>query len=591
MLYVLEEIGRKIALFTPNNRRHLEELQQKLNRTAIKEQIDITGLQEVLYQVIYSLIEKIKDLESPAHVPETTAFLGELNTKISDPEQSHTLLLKQALEFIYRKMSQINLEMTNFHIQQARGLIARNIVAFEQQKFQERLSKNQFDLTLVLSWIDKMVSTPKDYQLDLPILCSQYVASYIAPTILIRMLQQPEPSILHTIPETFYLDRVRLECWHAKYQHIFYTIASLGYLETTCAKYGIKIAPDELLKQKEMLMTALETGEFTTAKQTAQYLEFVLNELLGAQKKKLGSLEEQFLKQLMEDIYQGNRQVAKLINKRLGDKLSCYFFKGHLPESANTTIKWYGLEKELKQLGQEIRPLLQLHIKVHGEFYHQRVEERLWKPLCATLAETQIPTALPPLLATAEEQIKHTHECLHKMAFVLTGLALIQQTVMYADMWNLKVAMKNSTLKDLAYSYGLIDMVKNTHASKNMIEERLMELMKHVAREQELTFEKADERKLAKMILLAKKEQSPGYRAFLDELVILYRQSMLKNKTPNPNSNSLTAEFTEEVLRLGTEVREIISTIKKDLIPGDNDPVSQTIPILRAGRESTQNTF
>ena len=63
------------------------------------------------------------------------------------------------------------------------------------------------------------------------------------------------------------------------------------------------------------------------------------------------------------------------------------------------------------------------------------------------------------------------------------------------------------------------------------------------------------------MILLAKKEQSPGYKAFLDELVILYRQNIIQSKERNPNPNMLTAEFKEEVTQMGNELPLVLKKI------------------------------
>ncbi|QEY52598.1 hypothetical protein FQU71_15935 [Legionella longbeachae] len=148
----------------------------------------------------------------------------------------------------------------NFHINQSSGLISRNIVAFEQENFQERLSGKKVNLQFVLGWIDKFVSAPQDYRLDLPILCSQHIGFYVSSALLRAVLQQPESTVLHTIPETFYLDRIRIVNWYAEYQNLIYTATFLGYIESFRRDYGVVLSSKELLQQKSRLFRTLEGG-------------------------------------------------------------------------------------------------------------------------------------------------------------------------------------------------------------------------------------------------------------------------------------------------------------------------------------------
>jgi len=277
---------------------------------------------------------------------------------------------------------------------------------------------------------------------------------------MIAILQQPQDSVLHTIPETLYLDRLRLVKWHAQYQNLLYTVTALGYLETFCQDHDLKLSPEELVEEKRRLLTALETGTLNTPKEKADDLAVAINRLLEKQKKELTLIDKNTLTSLIEKCCEGSNQVSKLINKRLGDQLSYYFFKGRMPESSIPLVRRYGLETEINKLGKEILPVLRLHNKVHGAFYQQEVEHRLWKPLFATLRQTALPTALPTLLAPEEESIKKTRTYMHKLAFVLSGLALIQQSVVYSDMWKINLTIKNTQLKELASTFGLIDMIK-----------------------------------------------------------------------------------------------------------------------------------
>ncbi|RUR08735.1 TCP11-related protein [Legionella sp. km772] len=229
IIEIIIEMRNNLALFTPNNRQQLIRLQQAFNPELIKSKIATLGLERGLYESIYPLFEQIKSLESPAHVRETDYFLDEITRRLSVPGD-RSALLGETIDYIYYKISQINLELKNHQIAQARGLIARNIVAMEQKEFHHRLSKKQFNLDYTLAWLDKFVSSPEEYRLNLHSLCSKYLGSYASHALMLAVLQQPDASILHTIPETFYLDRLRLVNWHAQYQNLRYTVTALGYL-------------------------------------------------------------------------------------------------------------------------------------------------------------------------------------------------------------------------------------------------------------------------------------------------------------------------------------------------------------------------
>ncbi|VEB38118.1 T-complex protein 11 [Legionella sainthelensi] len=582
LLDVLSEIRNTLSMFTPNNRQQLIKLQQTFGQEAMKTQIETLGLQEGLHVIITALFEQIQLLESPAHLQETKLFLKDLNQRMNGTEDTG-ILLGEALDYIYYKMSQINLELNNFQITQSRELISKNIVAFEQRKFQERLSGKQFNLQFVLGWIDKFVSAPQDYRLDLPILCSRHLGSYVSSALLVAVLQQPESTVLHTIPETFYLDRIKIVNWNAQYHNLIYTATALGYLEAFCHEYGVMISSEDLLQQKNRLLRALEAGALNTPQEKADDLIAIISQVLIKNKKELTVTDQATLKALVEKCCLGTNQVSQVINKRLGEQLSFCLLKGYIPEQATPLVKRYRLESELNKLGKEIVPVLRLHTKVHGTFYQQQMEQCLWKPLFGVLRQSEIPNTLPSLLSPERENICSTHTLIHKLAFVLSGLALIQQAVVYSDMWNLNLTIKNTTLKELADSFGLIDMIKNSNSTKDTIESRLMELMQHVANEYELPYEAADKHKMARMMRLAKDEKSLGCKAFLDELSTQIKQFAMENKAQS-NPGNLVGEFREELSQIGIKTKELIQQIKEAHHPDETPPEAVSIPILRSGR-------
>ena len=309
-----------------------------------------------------------------------------------------------------------------------------------------------------------------------------------------------------------------------------------------------------------------------------------INRLLASKTKELSSSDRNILTSLIEKCVEGTNPVAKVINKRLGDQLSYYFFKGKLPEYPSPLVKKYGLETELNVLAKEILPVLRLHSKVHGPYYKQEIEQRLLKPLFQTLRQTTIPTVLPVLLSPKEELVRPIHAYMHKLAFVLGGLALVQQSVVYSDMWNLKLTISNTKLKELATSFGLLEMIKNPHVGKEAIKNKLVELMKHIADEYELPYGEVEQHKMAAMLELVKEEKSLACKSFLDEITSLNKRHIIEGKE-TLNSHNLISEFKDELTYIRTKTKELTQEIKAAHTSEDMDPVVATIPVLRSGRE------
>ncbi len=579
---VLEEIGDKLTTFTPNNHRQIFNLKQYFSRKNIQNQLEAAGVYPGFYNIIGVILEQIRDLESTAHNEDTDFFLRKMHQQMSE-DNHNPALLKEAIDYIYSKMSQINFEITNFKIDLNRPGIAQNIVTLERQEFQARVLRKQFNLHYTLTWLDKFLKNPEEYRLSDSIFCSKYLGSYISNALIIAVLQEPNRSILHTIPETFYLDRERLVKWHHQYQDLLYTATSLSYLESFCQQYKIQLTLNEVLETKKNLLLLLKNDYLNTSEAKIEHLIFTINGLLAQHKKELTTADKEHLTLLIQQCSEGTNQVSKIINKRLGDVLSYYFFKESLPKQLNPLIKKLNLEIELNAFGKEIFPVLHLHNKVHEEFYQKQIQKRLWKNLFTNFRETTLPLVLPKLLITEKENIKETHAYLHKLAFLLNGLSLLQQAMVYSDMWDLNKTIKNSTLKELAVSFGLIDMIKNPLATKETIKHQLKELIQHVKNEYELADELIDTQSITNMLRFAKTEKPLGIKAFLDEIILLTKDEILENKT-KVNQNNLLAEFSDELIEIKEKTKEIIQRIKVNLLPEDIDPIATSIPLLRSGR-------
>ncbi|KTC65006.1 T-complex protein 11 (plasmid) [Legionella adelaidensis] len=582
ILTVLEEIRDHISYLVPHNQQFIANLWEEFNREGIGALIREVGIEDALYKVIFALFEKIKLLESPAHLPETQAFLKELDFKLSLQGTDRNLILKTAIEFIYKKLSEINRDLGNYYINQSRLSVSHNIETFEQSRFKERLGKKQFNLANVLESLNQIVVSPEKFQLTTAALCSKHVASHVARAILLSTLQHNGQLEASALPETFYLDHKRLIQWHRRFQQLFYTGSMLAFMETAALQLGTKIPPSEIIEQKETLLRLLDAGELDTPEKVADFATTSLMIVLAKQGKIISPREESLFRTLAGNICTGNHKAAEIIRNRLSNHLSMFLSKGYFPEQVQGKSKVYGLESEIAKLGDDILPVLHLHLKVHGKFYRKRMEARLWEPLYKIFREPHPPSDIPSMVAIEEESIVATHAYIQKLSFMLSGLILIQQRIFHENAWELGLMLDPSTLKEHAVTKDIIKMVNDPSISLDTIENKLLELMKKVAAEHNITYEADDERKMARMFSLAKTAQTPGSKVVLAELTTVCRKAA---KGPLPKINhELISLFPDEIKKMCDQVNKIMEDVKEYHTVADSEPLAQQIPMMRSGK-------
>lgn len=579
---VLEEVGKNIARLTPNNQSRADQLYIQFNDSTIKKTLESSSLDDGLCNVICSLAERIKELGVQEDVSDIEHYQIEFTSNFSESSQK-LLVLKEAIAFLYEKISVINWDVTNFYIENSRNVDPSKIAIVERENFQKRINQAYFNFANVFSWVEQIVNSPKSFRANSSYLCSKYVGTHIASAMLIGVLEQKGSFDFDIIPETFYLDRPRLAGWHQSYQRIFYAASALGFYKMVLRNSGLQLQSEELQELKQHLLNTFDFEKVDVPEEAAKLVLSVLLVNFAKKGVEISETKEAALQNTLEEIYAGEHQVAKIIYRRLGDLLSSYFMKGKFPTYSNMQDKLYGLQPELEVLAFEIRPLLEYHIKVHNDFYRRCVEERLWKPLVHVLKAEKFPDIIPALLSPQRDLIYDTHQQIHKLAFLLTGLSIIQQTVAFSDMWDLSIKLSNDSIKSMAESYGLIKLLSQPESPDKLMEDGLINLMQHVAEQEEISFESSDEKKIRKMLRMARCGKSPGYRAFVDELTSMVSSTIKQHTLPNIQSNLLTVEFSTEVNNICSNTIDIIKHIKQARRSEDINPMVEKIPEMRTG--------
>lgn len=568
LLSLLAELVAKIKALTPNNPAIVSQLYDKLNHIPLHH----FKVYEGGMHIIMCLIQTLFFIEAPVHQMETLETIKQHIKPYNNPKE-YPVAFKHALEFIFAKIAQINLEQNNLYLKQAHSFISQHIIPFEQKKFQEHIIANQVTLRIILKSLDQCVEAPEAHRLSLSVLCSEHIGNYLTHSLILELLQNPQP-ILYIIPETFYLDTERLIKAHEHYHQIVYVATLLSYIEHFCQKYNITLSITKLGTQKDKMMLALKKELFLHCEDRIDYMVTVLEKIIQIHEQTLSSLDKKTFIRLIKELECDKNPVEKVFNHRLNNLLAFYFTKGCIPKTHLSVFRNYGLDKEVNLLAKQLMPIIGLHSQVYSAFYQQHVEKRLWSPLFSLLEANTLPAELPILFLAKEEAIHSLYVQIHKLAFLVSGLTLIKQTLTYSDLWLKHITLDNSALKKYVGTLSLYGITSSG------IKEQLSHLMHTIAEKEEITL---DKKVFSKQLMAAQQKHSPNYKANIDELLSYFKSIIFKRPKPIHKSH-LLAEFSDEVEIMATDLKKIIIDIKKHQLSIDNSPTAITLSsMMRAG--------
>ncbi len=572
LLSVFAELIEKIRLLTPYNPNIIAQLYTNLNKISL----NTLNVYEGGMQICMHLIETILYIEEPGHNAATLAVLEQKITPNNTPT-GYKIAFKHAIELLYSKIAQINLAQNNTLMKQSHALVSQQIIPFEQKKFAEYLVTNQLTQQVTLEWMDKLVTQPSAHRLSVATLCSQYSGSYITHALILELLKQPRP-ILRKIPETFYLDTVRLLALHEQYHHVVHAAAILSYLESFCQKYNITLSSTKLKQQKDLIIKILDDEHYSTVDERSHLFVMMLEKILKVHERTLSSLDRNTFIHLLDEIEQGTNKVAKIFNSRLNNMLGFYFTRGGLPTTQYSSLHHYGFTQEITHLMQPLMPIIRLHSQVYGPLYQRHIEQRLWMPLFSLFKNNVLSKELPVLFSTQEEGVHALYQRIHNLALVVSGLTLIKQTLNSSDAWQIHNELSNPQLKHHANTLKLVNAIQ----SPLHIKKQLQHLMHDIAEQQEVAF---DEKQFNKILHSVQTKHAHSYKATIDELVSHLKSTIISSKHKKIHHSSLLAEFSGEIKAMEMQLKNVINDIKKDQLCEDHDPNAQTHPaIMRAGR-------
>ncbi|PJD92585.1 MAG: hypothetical protein CK426_01415 [Legionella sp.] len=456
------------------------------------------------------------------------------------------------------------------------------IITYEQHIFKEY--QKIHPLPLIKERIKQCVDNPQAHRLSIPILCSRYVGSYLTHTLILDLLQSPLPSIAEQIPETFYLDRIHLITFHALYQSILKTAAILSYIKFYCDNYGVYLTKEEWAIQKDRLLL-WHSHYFKSTKDSELFYLDLLKHILLFNDQSLTITEQLAFTRLIQQIENRESKALDLLNQRLSNIFATYLLNGKLPDTHMAIFKTTTLDEEVLILAQDIMPMIRLHSQVHSTFYKKEIEKHLWQPIADYLKQISASKELPILLLAEEESFFSIHHKVHKLAFVVTGLQLINQTLNHNDMWNDK-GIEHRQLKKEASVHGLLAMITNPDCSMQHIEKALFRIMHHLAKEQKISLDHLCEKKLSKMFLSVKKEQSLIYKSCLDDVIKELMRRINSKKKAAISPNHLLFEFNEVFDGLELQLKHCMSSLKKHHLNSDYEPTTEATVHLKSGEKA-----
>ncbi|RKP19743.1 hypothetical protein ROZALSC1DRAFT_13608, partial [Rozella allomycis CSF55] len=183
-------------------------------------------------------------------------------------------------------------------------------------------------------------------------------------TAFLSLVVSPKLASLIDVPETFYLDHSRLINFHNEWQDL--TI--LGVLMVLFRQaVGRKVGPEIMGEVKKELWVLLLDGETTIAHVSVH----IISKAEKTRGKEFDENERKMLTGLIDKNLAPDSSLFSLIQNRIALHLYCYMKDEALDESLLTKHGMYETVNELKELGKNMRIVVEHNRITYGPIYNE----------------------------------------------------------------------------------------------------------------------------------------------------------------------------------------------------------------------------
>ncbi len=426
LLALLDDVREKLADLTPKRKDLAAELQAKLDKQFLG-QMARQGLLDAptIHRLLTFVVQRLMALQAPLRAAETGAWFSGMEAQVqaaitslepgsssSSSSCSSTLspafvrLLPVAFQTVFERIDETRRDIANAHVEMLRPFLAQHGVAYERQKFAERLRTGDVKFVNTQAWLHDVLAAPERAAHLAALARGDSVTHRTvmgeAFSYLLRLPVRLDNPVTAKLPETLLYDGRRLAELRDELDRL-----------TVVAVYST------LLRQflsNQQLRLARPAGEILASVETRLYT--VLQDDHGVKLPQLVDEVVQAAKRVFAEAGEGaamtNEQAATLrgvlngtmsmdsplftlLFARLGEALGVYA-SGEEAAGAEVVAR-YGFrafETQLATTGAKLHRVLEHSLAVHGELYSRLLKDEaaalLRQPATGT-AEARSPKA------------------------------------------------------------------------------------------------------------------------------------------------------------------------------------------------------
>eukprot|EP00743_Colponemidia_sp_Colp-15_P010933 GILK01012121.1.p1 GENE.GILK01012121.1~~GILK01012121.1.p1 ORF type:complete len:833 (-),score=170.87 GILK01012121.1:115-2508(-) len=374
---MLHELQTSLEQFTPRRSDLIFELRQKLDLEGVHQSMSMGPCRfEPLQQILFAIISRIRDLESPARNEATDSWMNQLRgdlyflTEIASPVESFkaaVTFLPSIFKFIYSKLSQINADLITYRLQTVQPIIRSRGIEYERQNFREKLENGELTLNRTDSWLKAVMIqlTAESPSVGLDLI-------HVLRAGVVQLLTQPNVFTEELCPETLLLDVERLVVLQRQVGVCIRIAIYAMLVKQILAANGVTVSAESTVELKDQLEVLLTSSDSTPSHISDQLVAFAGKHLQHQVPPRTLTLSDSDMLRTLVAKSDSEDVVFRAVSSRVSSLL-IQFMSDHDRLQTTRAIAWPLdlIEKNVREVSQHIARLARYNLNVYESFYQQ----------------------------------------------------------------------------------------------------------------------------------------------------------------------------------------------------------------------------
>jgi len=397
LLALLEDVREKLTELTPRRKDLAAELQAHLD-TQLLGQLARQGLLDAatIRGLLTFVVERLVALQAPLRAAETGAWFSGIQMQAQaamregeggQPTPAFVALLPRVFQTIFERIDETRRDIANAHVQMLRPFLVQHGVAYERQKFAERLREGEVKLIHIQAWLHEVLASAERAS-QLPAVAQGDAQTHRAllADALMALIRKPvrlDNPATAKLPETLFYDGRRLAALRDELDRLSLVAVYSSLLRHFLAIQG----PSLPLGQSSLvgsILVALETRLYTVLQDDGavtlpHLVEEVVqsaNQIYAAAGTTMSNEQAATLRGMLKNTASLENPLFNLLFARLADVLSLYA-RGDAA-GARELVERFGFrsfDAQLAATGDGLRRVLEHNLAVHGELYSRLLHD------------------------------------------------------------------------------------------------------------------------------------------------------------------------------------------------------------------------